>query len=72
MARVLDFELKTKSKKVIAFLAITFQLLAFFGVDLGLPEQLKPMFFGLAIFGYSFFILPHLDVWQKTKSNEGK
>ena len=71
MAKILDFELKEKPKKVIAFLAITFQLLAFFGTDLGITEQLKPMFFGLAIFGYSFFILPHLNVWQKSKNSQG-
>lgn len=62
------FELKNKPKKIIAALAITFQLLAFFGSDLGITDTLKPMFLCLTVFGYSFFILPHLNVWQKVKS----
>lgn len=66
--KISGFELKSKPKKVIATFAITFQLLAFFGGDLGISDSLKPMFLCLTVFGYSFFILPHLNVWQKVKS----
>ena len=62
---IVGFELKQKPKKIIAFMAITFQILALFSTDIGITEQLKPVFFGIAVFGYSFFILPRLDVWQK-------
>ena len=64
MAEITGFELKKKPKIFIVIFALVFQLLTFFGDDIGLPENAKVVCFGLTVFFYSFIILPRLNVWQ--------
>jgi hypothetical protein len=64
---ITGFELKKRPRIFIVVFALIFQFLAFFGSEVGLPDTVKYISFGLAVFFYSFIIIPRLNVWQKTQ-----